>query len=112
MDIFDDFTAALLDDVVPGSRSLLLLPGFDEFLLGYADRTAALDPGHRDLIVPGGNGMFKPTIVAGGRVIGTWRKAAKGNGAGVEPLPFAELTAAQNRGFTRAATAYARILAP
>jgi len=102
-------TADLLDDV-PGSRSLLLLPGFDEFLLGYADRTAALDPGHRDLIVPGGNGMFKPTIVAGGRVIGTWRKAAKANGAVVEPLPFAELTAAQNKGFNRAATAYARIL--
>ena len=105
-------TAALLDDVVPGSRSLLLLPGFDEFLLGYADRTAALDPGHKELIVPGGNGMFKPTIVAGGRVIGTWRKAAKGNGAVVEPLPFAELTAAQNRGLGKAAAGYARFLAP
>ncbi len=104
-------SAALLEGTVPGSRSLLLLPGFDEYLLGYADRSAALDPDHLGLIVPGGNGMFKPTIVAGGRVVGTWRRPSKANGAVVEPLPFGELTPSQNRGFSRAADAYARILA-
>jgi len=81
-------TAALLDDGVPGQRSLLALPGFDEFLLGYTDRSLVLPPEHAGKVVPGGNGMFKKTIVSGGEVIGTW--ATKGNGrtAAVVPEPF------------------------
>ncbi|MET3920368.1 winged helix DNA-binding domain-containing protein [Arthrobacter sp. UYEF20] len=81
-------TAALLDGAVPGARSLLALPGFDEFLLGYADRSLVLPPEHSDKVVPGGNGMFKRTIVAGGEVVGTWAVARNGAGAGVVPEPF------------------------
>ena len=62
---------------MPGQRTVLALPGFDEFLLGYADRSLVLPPEHADKIVPGGNGMFKKTIVAGGRVIGTWAGPAR-----------------------------------
>jgi hypothetical protein len=67
----------------------LLLPGFDEFLLRYRDRSAALDPEHRDRIVPGGNGAFKPTVVADGRVLGTWSRAASkpGMSISIEWLP-------------------------
>jgi hypothetical protein len=52
-----------------------LLPGFDEYLLGYRDRQAALDPTHSQKVVPGGNGMFMPTIVSDGRIVGTWKRA-------------------------------------
>ena len=45
------------------SPSVHLLPGFDEYMLGYQDRSAALDPQHAQKIVPGGNGMFMPTLV-------------------------------------------------
>lgn len=68
-------TAELLGGTVSGARSVLLLPGFDEYVLGYTDRSAALAPDYAPRIVPGNNGMFKATIVAGGRVVGTWRKA-------------------------------------
>ena len=51
-----------------------LLPGFDEYLLGYRDRTAALDPLHAQKIQPGSNGMFSSTIVVNGKVAGTWRR--------------------------------------
>ncbi|WP_026555815.1 winged helix DNA-binding domain-containing protein [Arthrobacter sp. 35W] len=108
-------TAALSDaKAVPGAQSLLLLPGFDEFLLGYADRSAALAPEHAEAIVPGGNGVFRSTIVAGGRVAGTWAKGAKtpkGGAAVVVPSPFAELTAAQQRKLDKAAAAYATFMA-
>lgn len=105
-------TAALLDGPVPGSQSLLLLPGFDEFLLGYADRSAALDPGHAELIVPGGNGVFRPTVVSGGRVVGTWRRtaAARAATAVVECEPFGPLSAAQQRRLDKAGRDYARFL--
>jgi len=56
------------------NRIVRLLPGFDEYLLGSGDRSAALAPEHGHAVVPGGNGMFKPTIVANGEVVGTWRR--------------------------------------
>ncbi|ANF30805.1 hypothetical protein A0130_03105 [Leifsonia xyli] len=81
-----------------------LLPAFDEYLLGYQDRSPILDDGHFELIVPGGNGVFQPIIVAGGRVVGTWRR----DGARVVPQPFAPLTEACSTRLERAAKAYAR----
>ena len=67
----------------------LLLPGFDEFVLGYGDRTDVLDAAHADRIVPGGNGMFRPTVVRDGRVVGTWRWAGSGRNRRVERELFA-----------------------
>ena len=67
----------------------LLLPGFDEFVLGYGERADVLDPAHADRIVPGGNGMFRPTVVRGGRVVGTWRWAGSGRNRRVERELFA-----------------------
>lgn len=56
------------------ARSLHALPGFDEMLLGYADRSASLSPERAQDICPGNNGVFKPTIMLGGKVIGTWQR--------------------------------------
>ncbi|MGN7798957.1 winged helix DNA-binding domain-containing protein [Leifsonia sp. 22587] len=81
-----------------------LLPAFDEYLLGYQDRSPILDDEHSELIVPGGNGIFQPIIVAGGRIVGTWRR----DGARVVPAPFAELSGARRARLGRAASAYAR----
>lgn len=81
-------TAALLDSGVPGARSVLLLPGFDEFVLGYQDRSLVLAPEHFDSIVPDGNGVFKKTVVAAGQVVGTWAREGTGRAAAVVPELF------------------------
>lgn len=57
----------------------LLLPGFDEFVLGYGNRDPFVDPVHAGKLVPGNNGMFKASIVHKGQVVGTWKH--KGTGA-------------------------------
>jgi hypothetical protein len=67
-----------------------LLPGFDEYLLGYQDRSAALAPEHSEAIVPGGNGMFRPTIIVDGQVRGTWRRVTRAREVVIEPSPFDE----------------------
>jgi hypothetical protein len=67
---------------------VFLLPGFDEFVLGYADRGAVLDPAFADRIVPGGNGMFRSTVVADGRVVGTWRRTGSGSRRAFTAEPF------------------------
>jgi hypothetical protein len=51
-----------------------LLPGFDEYLLGYRDRSASLHPADAQKIQPGSNGVFSSTIVIDGIVVGTWRR--------------------------------------
>jgi hypothetical protein len=51
-----------------------VLPGFDEYLLGYRDRSASLDPAHAQKVQAGSNGMFLGTIIVNGRVVGTWRR--------------------------------------
>jgi winged helix DNA-binding protein len=95
-------------DRVPKSvaRTTVLLPGFDELVLGYADRTATLDKTHEVRIVPGGNGMFLATIVAGGRVVGTWKRVAKAKEIVIETRPFAKLPT----GLAGAAAAYGRFI--
>ncbi|MFI2752174.1 winged helix DNA-binding domain-containing protein [Cellulomonas sp. P22] len=62
-------------DTPPAQHApVLALPGFDELLLGYTDRTASLADEHALLTVPGGNGMFKPTVVVDGHVAGLWSR--------------------------------------
>ena len=60
-----------------GPLEASLLPPFDEFLLGYRDRSAVLDPQHAHLVNPGANGIFNPIIVIDGRVVGTWKRVLK-----------------------------------
>lgn len=52
----------------------LLLPGFDEFILGYQDRLFAMTEADHGRLVPGNNGMFRKTVVSGGQVVGTWQR--------------------------------------
>ncbi len=105
-------TASLLDDGVPGQRSVLLLPGFDEFLLGYQDRSLVLAPEHASRIVPGGNGVFKKTVVAGGEVAGTWARAGTSRSAAVVPELFDDrpLGPSAQAAFGRAAQQYLTFL--
>jgi hypothetical protein len=73
----------------PRPTGLLALPGFDEYLLGFKDRSLMADPGHLDAIVPGGNGVFRSTIVRDGRVVATWTRTLTSKGVTVTVAPLA-----------------------
>jgi hypothetical protein len=92
------------------SRSVHLLPGFDEYLLGYQDRSAVLAAEHAQTIVPGNNGVFQPTIVSGGRVVGTWRRKSAPAGVTVTPMPFEPLPSAAMARLKTSAAGYGRFL--
>jgi hypothetical protein len=68
--------------------SVHLLPGFDEYLIGYKDRSAVLAAEHAPKIVPGKNGVFLPTIVVDGQVVGTWKRKLKKNSIDISLSPF------------------------
>ena len=81
-------TADLLAEHRAQAAGLFLLPGFDEFVLGYADRSCAVPPEFADRIVPGANGVFRPTVVHRGRVLGTWGWQGRGAKRTVAATPF------------------------
>jgi hypothetical protein len=94
----------------PAARAVHLLPGFDEYLLGYTDRRAPLSGAHTEVIVPGGNGMFLSTIVVNGEVVGSWRRTARAKKVDVTTKPFDEFGASVEAGIARAAKRYGRFL--
>ncbi|WP_298462418.1 winged helix DNA-binding domain-containing protein [uncultured Cellulomonas sp.] len=87
----DPATLALLDQHRDAARGVHLLPGFDEVVLGYADRSVTVPVEHAARIVPGNNGMFRATVLAEGVVVGTWRASTRGGVRQVEVEPFTEL---------------------
>jgi hypothetical protein len=86
--LMDPQTPDLLEAYRGQARGVFLLPGFDEFILGYQDRRAILPAEFADRIVPGGNGVFRPTVVSDGQVVGTWKHAGRGAKRTVVATPF------------------------
>jgi hypothetical protein len=72
---------------LPGFR---LLPMFDNYLLGYRDRTAMLDPRMQDRVYVGG--IIKATVVCDGRVIGLWRLDRSRRSPTIRVTPFEPFT--------------------
>lgn len=93
--LMEPLTPDLLATCRDEAGALLLLPGFDELVLGYADRSATVPPAFAERIVPGRNGVFRPTVVSGGTVVGTWCHAGRKATPTLEATPFTEFTAAE-----------------
>ncbi|MCQ6559854.1 winged helix DNA-binding domain-containing protein [Paenibacillus mendelii] len=74
---------------VDAESTVYLLPGFDEHLLGYKDRSAVLRAEYASKIVPGNNGVFMPTILIDGQVAGLWKRTMKKKGIDMEFNLFA-----------------------
>ena len=94
----------------PASETVRLLPGFDELLLGYGDRSASLAPGDVPRVVPARNGLFLATVVVDGRVVGTWRRTLRADRVELAVEPFAPLGARRRSRLQRAAADYAAYL--
>ncbi|WP_329100407.1 winged helix DNA-binding domain-containing protein [Micromonospora sp. NBC_01699] len=90
--LMDPGTPERLDADRARAAGVVLLPGFDEFILGYRDRGAVLAAEFADRIVPGNNGVFRPTVVGAGRVLGTWAYTGRGAKRTITATPFGEFT--------------------
>jgi hypothetical protein len=86
------------------------LPGFDELVLGYRDRTAQLGAAHERLVVPGGNGVFSNTLVVDGRVVGTWKRRELARTVDVVASPFHRITAPDRRRLAASLEEFARFV--
>jgi hypothetical protein len=74
-----------------------LLPSFDEYLLGWKDRSYAADPDRWRRVHPGA-GWYHPAVVADGRAVGTWKTEKRRRGIAVRIEPFATVPTATRKG--------------
>jgi hypothetical protein len=87
----------------------VLLPAFDEYLVGYADRSAVLAHSHLRSVNAGG-GLLAPTVVVGGRVAGTWRLGRVKDGVAVIASLFGRLDRDDEQALDAAAARYGDFL--
>lgn len=71
-----------------GEPVVRLLPHFDPYLLGYANRDLVVAAEHGANVWTGG-GYVLPTVVSDGRVVGTWSGARRGRRIEISTTPFA-----------------------
>lgn len=87
----------------------LLLPGYDEYILGYQDRSLMLPGEYASRIMLAKNGVFKPSLVLDGRAVGTWRRSPREHSATLTPFPESDIS--DPHAFDGAIKAYERFLA-
>ncbi|SEW30481.1 winged helix DNA-binding domain-containing protein [Chitinophaga arvensicola] len=93
----------------PTPDTALLLPAFDEYFIGYKDRSTLIDMAFsKKVITP--NGIFSPILVRNGQVIGTWKRTIKKDSVTIAVDLFKPLKKADLKAFEPAALQYAEFM--
>lgn len=82
-----EYWYAVTAAVPAGRNAVHLLPAFDEFMVSYKDRSASLDPSLGSSVITA-NGIFKPMLVAKGKIMGSWKRTEQKGRTLVEPSFF------------------------
>ncbi len=113
-------TSQLLHEVVDGqtywfsestppakvlSQTAHLLPNFDEYTVGYKDRSAVIDVSHTEKFDSRGS-VLNNVLVLNGQVVGTWRRTLKKDAVIITPNLFIPLTIAETCAFAAEANRY------
>ncbi|MDP2889177.1 MAG: winged helix DNA-binding domain-containing protein [Bacteroidota bacterium] len=69
------------------TNSVYLLPAFDEYLISYKNRSAAITIDHHKKAISS-NGVFRPVIVVNGQISGLWKRTIKKDTVWIEPDHF------------------------
>jgi hypothetical protein len=91
--------AADADGIVQASAagSVRLLPAFDQYVVAATRHAGQLMPGPFKDRVYRPQGWLSPVLLAGGRMLGTWRQEPKGRRLQVTVEPFAKVPATVRR---------------
>jgi hypothetical protein len=101
---------AVLEHGDPAGDTWVALPGYDEYLLGYKNRSLMLTDEQMQAVVPGRNGVFQATVVHDGRVVALWKRRRGGRSEHVMVTPLVTLGSAERRRLAATFEAYERYL--
>jgi hypothetical protein len=94
------------------SRSLkaYLLPNYDEYTVGYRDRSAIFDITHKDKLSAFRESVLTQVILIDGKISGTWKRNVKKRKVIVELAPFTKITKAHEQAVLSAAQRHGAFL--
>jgi hypothetical protein len=101
-------SASMTSAKVP-TQTIYLLPNFDEYTVGYTDRSAIFDMSDAEKFDTPGN-VLNPTIVLNGLVVGTWKRTIKMDSVLLTPGLFTILTKAESNALVESANRYSAFL--
>jgi uncharacterized protein YcaQ len=79
----------------PDDQTLRLLPGFDPFLLGHAEKNHLVDPSRYKRVYRN-QGWISPVVLCQGSVIGVWSHQLRGKHLSLRIEPFEKLSRKNN----------------
>lgn len=88
------------ESTVAANSALYLLPGFDEYYTGYADRSLLGSEAVLKKLIPP-NGILQPIIVASGKIEGCWKRTIKKDVLQLEATSFTPFTDAIKRAMVK-----------
>ena len=91
------------------AASVHLLPGFDEYLLGYQSREIVIPKAHMRMWTAGG-GMFTPLVVMHGTLAGNWKRTLTKGKVTLAIQPARPLSEAEVAAIGVAAERYGRFM--
>ena len=94
---------------LPRMPSALLLPAFDEWIIGYADRTGLFPTEHERKIITV-NGLFRPVLLIKGQAAGCWRPGGTKDGGAIIREWFHPVTPAVEKALKLAERKYSTYL--
>ncbi len=92
------------------SPTAYLLPNYDEYIVGYTDRSAIFDNSHTKKLDARGSVLAQYTILIDGRVNGTWKRTVGKKGVTIELNPFVPQTKMERQAVIAASQEYAAFL--
>jgi Winged helix DNA-binding domain len=86
-------------------EGVVVLPGFDEMIFGYRDRTPTLPDELSPAVFSHRNGNPVCTVVVGGRVVATWRRPPRHSSGAVKVVPLGTISERARRSAEEKASA-------
>ena len=83
-----------------------LMPDYDEYGMGYKDRSAIFNTFVDLSRFKGENPIFNRMIILDGRIAGTWKRIIKNNSVAIETVPFSPLPKIKQQALIKAIKKY------
>ncbi len=95
---------------VKGSPKAYLLPNYDEYTVGYTNRSAIFDTAHTDKLDSRGSVLAQHVILSAGQIIASWKRTFQKKSVAIESKLFITLKQAEKKAIIQAAERYANFL--
>lgn len=112
-EVWNDQTYWLANSVSPArekSPAAHLLPNYDEYFIGFKDRSAIGEVARLAGIRPDDPSLIAHIILLDGQIVGGWRRTVTKNAVILERNIFTDLTRAQERALAREVDRYSEFL--